>query len=316
MKRLKRLMRAPVLGVLAASLVLVGLGGGQTASAQTGPVGYTVGGQIDGTPTSCAFFSVDMPTGEATLIGGPSADLLCADGLTFGPDGTLYAYTNTFGMGGLQSAQLVTIDLATGAQTVIGELPPVAIGAGGMTFDAAGDLWLYAVQVNVADPGCEPGLTCLWQVNPADASARFVGTPADDDGVFGLAGSCAGDVLAITGPVNTGPGTGAATELQSVDTATAALDPIVDLPETFIPEGLDYDAGGGLWDIAGPQQAGFLGVQETQLIDPATGGVTHNPITIGGDDFSGFLLGLAIDPIVCPEPPPPAPVVLVPTFTG
>jgi hypothetical protein len=191
--------------------------------------------------------------------------------------------------------------------------PNVAIGAGGMTFDVDGSLWLYGLS---NDPACSADVaTCLWSVNPTDASATFVGTSGDvAEFVLGLAATCDPGVVAITGPAASGPPAGSSLEL--VDTATAALTEIVPVSDIAFPEGLDYAADGTLWAIALGQIAGFASAQ-TSLIDPATGATTNAPITVGGDAFSGFLLGLAIDPPVpCPPPPTPEPLVLQPTFTG
>ncbi len=307
----RRIVRLFSVVALASSALLV-IGGPQ-ASAQTGPVGYTSGAQFTGGSASCSLYSVDLPTGAMTQINAPTPGE-CADGLTFSPDGTLYGYRND-GLLGFPNAELITIDTSTGAQAVVGELPPIAIGSGGMTFDAAGNLWLYAAVPSIGiDDECSPTefSFCLWQVNPADASTTFVGNAPQFDAVFGLAASCAGDVLAITtietnGPVND-------TELQSVDTTTAALTPVVALPDIFIPVGLDYAADGGLWALSAIGGRG-LGPMQSDLIDPPTGSVTATPLTVGGDPFSGFLGGLAISPLSCATPAP-EPVVLTPTFTG
>jgi hypothetical protein len=305
---MRRLTHLLIVGALTAALV--GIQGGQAASGQTGPIGYTVGQQQAMGNGSCHFYAIDMPTGEATQVSTDPVD--CADGLTFSPDGTLYAY-RSLPSGGVSPAELVTIDLATGAQTRVGDLPAVAVNAGGMTFDLAGNLWLYALSSEL--PCTDSGFTsCLWQVDPSDAGATFVGAAPEEDAVFGLAGNCAGEVLALSAR----PAAGVSdTRLNRVDTATAELTTIVDLPETFFPQGLDYDADDGLWALSGVEARGGIGLMETELIDPATGDVTRTTISVGGDEFFGFLSGLAISPISCPEPPPtPEPVVVVPTFTG
>jgi hypothetical protein len=309
---LRRILHLGLVAALAATGI-VALGG-TVASGQTGPVGYTVGGQFDGI-SDCGFWSIDLTTGEATEISEPGAPIDCADGLTFAPDGTLYAYTNDPINGAFVDAELVTIDLATGAQTPIGSLPNVFVGSGGMTFDAAGNLWLYA---NSFDPGAEDcgitgGEACLWQVDPATAETTFVGV-SDGPTVFGLTGDCTPEVLALTGSLINGPGSD--TAIERVDTATAGLESVVALPETVFPQGLDFDAAGELWALAGQEMLG-IGPMEVQNVDLSTGAVTHTQIVVGGDPFSGALAGLAISPISCPEPPPtPEPVVVVPTFTG
>ena len=93
----------------------------------------------------------------------------CGDGLTFDEDGTLYAYRSTPTAGPGVPAQLVTIDKHTGAQTLVGQLPEVLVGGGGMTFDADGHLWLYGIVIG--DPWCTPsGSYCLYEVNKKTAA--------------------------------------------------------------------------------------------------------------------------------------------------
>jgi sugar lactone lactonase YvrE len=309
----RRLARLTIVAALAAT-TLVALGG-DVASPQTGPIGYSVGGQFDGID-DCEFWSIDMGSGELTQISDPSTEVNCADGLTFAPDGTLYAYTNNQVAGAFVNAMLVTIDLGTGEQTEIGPLPNVFTGQGGMTFDAAGNLWLYSRGFDTP-ASCvdnQSSAVCLYEVDPATAAATFVGTVSETN-VLGLTANCTPEVLAITTPPFNGTSSG--TQIQRVDTATAALDPVVELPETFSPQGLDYDSAGELWVLAGRPRIG-IGPMEVEQVDLATGTTTHTPLTVGGEPFAGFLAGLAISPISCPVPPPePAPeIVLAPTFTG
>jgi len=285
----------------------VGVQGASVASAQTGPIGYTVGARLN--EADCHFYAVDLPTGEATQV---STDPVpCADGLTFAPDGTLYAVQRV-GAGPTFDANLVTIDPTDGTQQIVGALPPVQYLALGMTFDAAGELWLYGAAPGNADCLAFASLTCLWRVDPADASAEIVGGAPASLFVFGLAGSCDGEVVAIT-VFATGNG---GTALQRVDTGNGALDQIVILPDVPVPEGLDYSADGRLWSIGLPGDGGQALVF---LIDPASGDATQTGITVGGDPLEATLAGLAVDPITCPEPEPPPtpePIVLEPTFTG
>jgi hypothetical protein len=309
---MRRFTHLFVVGILAAT-ALVTISRAQVASGQTGPIGYSVGFEQEVAGRfPCGLYSVDLSSGEATRITPDGEEVPCADGLTFSPDGTLYAYRNFQNLG-ISGAELITIDLATGAQTLVGELPPAFVGAGGMTFDVAGNLWLYAE--SAGSPECDSFDSCLWQVDPATADSTFVGAgPGPADAVFGLAGNCAGEVVAITTPVSAGPVS--ETELQLVDTSTAGLTPIVDVPDVFAPSGLDYDGDEGLWALAREPFTGFP-TQTVHQIDPTTGDATTTTVTVGGDPFAGLLDGLAVSPISCPEPPPtPEPVVIQPTFTG
>ena len=321
---MRRLAHLLVVAVLAGTALVV-VGAGQVASGQTGPIGYTVGQPLAAGFNECEFYSIDASNGTLTQISDPSADLDCADGLTFAPDGTLYAYTNEPIEGTVVDANLVTIDLATGLQTVIGPLPPVRAGSGGMTFDAAGNLWLYGDAFDPASPPCADAsveATCLYQVDPATAQTTVVGEAREDTEVTGLTASCAAGVLGVTRPFQNGV-TPVTSTLETVDTATAALSPIVPLDDVGVfTTGLDFDATEELWVLAGLPARG-LGGFEIDHVDLTTGDVTHQQLFNDGDPqdpFAGFLAGLAIAPATpCPAPPPPEPspaIVLQPTFTG
>jgi hypothetical protein len=215
----------------------------------------------------------------------------------------------------------MTIDVDDGEQHVIGDLPPVTSGDGGMTFDEDGNLWLYGRAS--ADPDCGPTLgACLWKVDPEDASTRFIGPAPEGTSVLGLAGTCE-DVLAITTAGFTGPApTGSS--LQEVNTRTAALEHIVDVPGVVSPMGLDFSDDGRLWAISLAAPGGVLG-PFVNRIDPSDGTSTRHQVTLDGGTYDGALFGLAVDPIECPDPhPPPAPpgppaptpVAVEPVFTG
>jgi hypothetical protein len=320
----RRLAYLLVVAVLAGAALVV-VGAGQVASGQTGPIGYTVGQPLAAGFNDCEFYSIDASNGTLTQISDASANLECADGLTFAPDGTLYAYTNAPIEGIVVDANLVTIDLATGNQTVVGPLPPVRTGSGGMTFDAAGNLWLYGDVFDPANPPCVDDsveATCLYQVDPATAQTTVVGEARDDTEVTGLTASCAAGVLGVTRPFQNGF-TPATSTIETVDTSTAALSPILPLEGVGVfTTGLDFDASEELWVLAGLPSRGLSGF-EIDHVDLTTGEITHQQLFNDGDPqdpFAGFLTGLAIAPATpCPVPPPPAPapeVVLAPTFTG
>lgn len=304
MRRISR-----TLGLVLLTAALVGVANAPVASAQTGPVGYSVG-ENDG---GCELFSIDLPTGVYTQVSDESLDLECADGLTFAPDGTLYAVARDFVEVG--PARLITIDRATGAQTVIGNLPAVSLGLIGMTFDAQGALWLFgAIHQTNTDPNCPNDNlhACLWRVNPADASTQFVGAIDEPFRVTGLTASCTAGVLAITTtPINAADRDVA---VQRVDTTNATLTRLVDTPDLFLPEGLDLDATGKLWALS-VLPFGGIGQFLVSNIDLTTGAVTQSEIVDDADmAFLGFLNGLAVSPVTpCPTPEP---VVLQPTFTG
>ena len=149
-------------------------------------------------PPECNFFRIDLDSGELTQINPAGQLVQCGDGVTFDDDGHLLAYRqnpdpvdepNDF-------TQLIRIDLHNGNQHVIGNLPAVFVGSGGMTTDAEGHLWLYGF--GSKDPACgaSPNEDCLWKVNPANAHSQLVGGN-DTNIVEGLAATC-DDVIGIS----------------------------------------------------------------------------------------------------------------------
>jgi sugar lactone lactonase YvrE len=305
--------------LLVLSALVVGLVGAQGMSLASGeedhPVGYTIGQPLPpGTRAFCSFFKIDLTTGETTRL--DPAGVQCGDGLTFDDDGTLYAYRNpSTAISG--PGELITIDKDDGAQHVVGQLPTVAVGGGGMTFDAEGHLWLYAQAFS--DPQCTPtGTYCLWKVNPKNGHTQFVGAAPFARGVFGLAADCE-DVLAITVAL-----TGEVTQvrLDEVDTDNAALSIVTDLPGVGFPSGLDFGDDDNLWALATtPGKGSGIGAT-VYKVDPDNGNADPRDMTIGGVPLQGTVNGLAVDPISCDDPehpaaaPQPVPVVLAPTFTG
>ena len=318
--RQRRLVRIAAVAAVVAAWVMTLGAPVATAEEDDDPIGYTLGVEFRGSAITpiCDFFSVELESGELDKIN--AAPVFCGDGLTFDEDGTLYAYRNPNVISGTPiQTELMIIDLDDGAQHVIGALPGVQTGDGGMTFDEDGNLWLYGRAP--IDPDCGPTLgACLWKVDPDDASTRFVGAAPEGVSVQGLTGTC-DDVLAITFEGFAGP-VPATSALQEVDTDNAALEHIVDVPGVQVPQGLDFDERGRLWALS----LVFDGVPGPYVhrIDPDDGSSTRRQVTLNGGTYDGALFGLAVDPIECDEPeppvppPPPAPaaVVVEPVFTG
>jgi hypothetical protein len=119
-----------------------------------------------------SLYRIDPTTGVATLIGPIGFDGVT--GLSFAPDGTLYASANGDAIyaDGWKHAILVTIDTSTGAGTFVGEISnnSLANGAGRMpdiSFRADGVLYGYA------DNG--GGGDALWTINTATGAGSFIG---------------------------------------------------------------------------------------------------------------------------------------------
>jgi hypothetical protein len=308
-------VRALALSLLVVALVAVQGVTSVSAEEDDHPVGYTFGQGVRGVPAGCNFYEVDLATGAATKLN--SAGVPCADGLTFDDDGTLYAYRNLASGAASPTSQLVKVNRHDGSQQLVAAIPGAILGAGGMTFDAEGDLWLYAVVFG--DPQCGiGGLACLWEVDPDNGQSTFVGSAPLSRAVYGLAADCE-DVLAISA-IATGFSSGAA--LDEVNTKTAALERIVSLPGVGFPAGLDFEDDGDLWAIGTTTSFGS-GIGPTLYrLDPTDGTSQAKDLTVNGVPLTGTVYGLAIEPVSCedpgpePAPPAPAPVVVAPVFTG
>src|SRR5262245_35446881 len=105
-----------------ASLTLIGATGVfGLGSLETAPDGtlyaFTTGDQA-------SLYTINPVTGAATAVGPLSAEFVFEGGLAFGPDGTAYG-TNILGadQNQLSVAELFTLNLATGAATVVGIIP-------------------------------------------------------------------------------------------------------------------------------------------------------------------------------------------------
>lgn len=117
------------------------------------------------------FYSIDPGTHQATLIGkaGFNGAQAIADlsGLTTGPDGTLYAASDTI-------KALVRIDPSTGQASVVGsfDIPTSQTGLAtdapldfGMAYGCSGKLWLSSTTAGK-----------LWQVDPGSGKSTLVGS--------------------------------------------------------------------------------------------------------------------------------------------
>lgn len=118
-------------------------------------------------PPPPTFYSLSPLTGAAADIGDQGR---MVTGLAFG-NGVLY------GLGGDYANNLVTIERASGAATVVGSLVAVSLVDGGIDFDGNGVLW------GIGDPRHD---TCLpsqiFTINRATGEATLVATVVDGSG--------------------------------------------------------------------------------------------------------------------------------------
>lgn len=149
--------------------------------------------------SSKVLYTLDPATGAATPVG--SAGLVVRD-MAFDSSGTLYAVD--------PSDQLVVVDLATGAPTVIGKIDPTQIDGGiGIAFNSSDELFVKDLSNSLlrVDPATAAVLSSL----PLTAPDRLRNSLAFD----------AGDVLYSTiWPLF---GTGSGSRIATIDTTTGAV---------------------------------------------------------------------------------------------
>jgi len=124
-----------------------------------GKAAYTIAYSFN--PTAAQLARIDLATGAQTLVGRPIGADLKIMGMTFSPDGILYAAGN-FATGSPTFNSLYTIDLTTGAPTRIGSLgtgPTAMDYIMSLVFDSHGNMYgasemaLYRIHLPKAEGG-------------------------------------------------------------------------------------------------------------------------------------------------------------------
>ncbi len=350
-RRIARPLRRGLVAVAVTSMALAGLVAIAAAPAGADETfGYTIEVQVPqgliGETLPCRLAKVDLATGVVTGIGNflPAENLACAQDLAFSASGVLYGISQATAEdneepvepGGFGSAavvfdeevHLVRFDTTTGAVTDLGAIGtgPAFIGdldrpGGGITFDAAGNLWVLMVG---EEDECDGASYCLYQVDPTNpANATLKGAGPGETYMYGLTANCTGavytteqvepetdsqsDVLVALGgnvlmSVNTGAGTFAAVGsgfggnqlIQSLD---------------FSTDGLLHGIGS---DFASDHK-GFLNTGFLYRVCPNSG-IASQGAQLSASQFR-FAQSLAVAPLSC-APPAAAPIALTPNFTG
>jgi hypothetical protein len=237
-------------------------------------------------------YSIDLTTqtaveiGRATPIGAPR--LANIEGLTASPAGTLYAVSDTATI-----KTLLQIDSATGLSTSVGTLTFTGGNTSGqldlsLAFTCDGRMWMAS------------GTGSFWQVDPATATATFIG----DLGVK-ITG------LAARGNVLYGTGSQGNNNLYTIDTATGAT-ALVGAYGSSAPYittiSIAFDAAGNLHAILdfNPQPSGSTIIQWNDLAQVTAtsgalddmGNITASGNSVADLEFVG-MKGLAILPSAC-----------------
>ncbi len=126
-----------------------------------GKAAYTIVKSVKGFPpgvtgADAQLAKIDLATGAATLVGGPMGGNLSVMGLTFAPDGVLYA-AGDFDPSSPTFNSLYTIDLTTGLATRVGSLGTGSTRSNfimSFTWDSEGNLFgasstsLYRIHIH------------------------------------------------------------------------------------------------------------------------------------------------------------------------
>ena len=335
----RRLSSVAIATALASTAVMATAVTPAPAASET--VGYTIetlrpSGVLD--LFRCRLATVDLTTGVVTpigtTIGGEDA---CARDLAFSPGGGLYgivqheeveppsveATTGTT-TGDVESAapnpfrvHLVRFDTGTGAVTDLGQIgtaPAYLSSGGGITFDTAGNLFVYMVG---DDADCDEDAYCLYAVDPADpGAATFLGNDPVETGIYGLTTAC-GQGMYTT---QTAPRTGSLDDAYVLDggdllgrvTATppAVVTPVGPFGDDRTVQSLAFGSDGTLWALGSITPNGITDLGRLSTIDPATGAQTLGAL-LTADRESALVMGLAVAAPTCPEPP-----AIQPNFTG
>lgn len=206
------------LGVLCVLLLVTG---GFAAAQETAYTLYSPSGD----PADVELYSLELGTGEASPVGPVG---FAATALAFDPAGVLFAVDSAADL-------LLTIDPASGAGSAVGPLGTDVDPGPGLTFDAAGDLWMTAGAAGQAPDGV-PGGRMLWSVDPATGAATLVGPLGLSEEGIGLAAQ--GGVLY-----------GCGLTLVTIDSTTGAATQVA-IPELLATlYAMDSRSDGRLWAV-------------------------------------------------------------------
>lgn len=152
--------------------------------------GVLYAGRGTGVPN---IYTVNPVTGVGTLVGSTGLGLAAVGDLAFNAAGVLYASVNIVGDGGTGSDNLATINLSTGAATVIGPYGGGLEGMEAISFDSGGQLW--GARDNHAGLGT-PG---LYTINTTTGAATLVAPIVGAVSITSLQWACDGTLYGGSG---------------------------------------------------------------------------------------------------------------------
>ena len=206
--------------VLGAAAIVLPFGSTSSAVATAEPVpttGYTV---IDDGSGSCDLYTIDLATGVLTNLPAPSSNAACVNDLAVAPNGTVYGVAGTRffsstsvapAYDSVGGAELVTFSASgtpSGISLTVAGLPISGISAGSIAVNAAGVVYVIAINETTCDPrlnapnSYDPSDTlafhCLYTVNLTNGELTQIGDGfSPNTPIFGLT-SCASSMWTIS----------------------------------------------------------------------------------------------------------------------
>jgi hypothetical protein len=206
--------------------------------------------------SSRAFFEIDVATGAKTPLGTASANLVTPAALAIGPGNVVYASSTT-------NDALYTLDLLTGAATLVGPYGDTAVIMHGLEYVPTTDT-LYGVSSH--NNG-------LYVINRSTGTATLVGT----SGLASFTNLGWNSATGVMYATNSG-----SDSLYTIDLATGSVTLVGPLLGPTNPNGLAFHPGSGTLFLVDNATDTFYS------LNTATGAAT--PI---GTTGAGNLLGLA-----------------------
>ena len=290
----------------------------------------------------CDLYTIDLATGALTDLPAPSSEAACADDLAVASNGTVYGIAGTqfFAVGSvspsydsLGGAELITFSAngtPSGQSLTVGGAPISGISGGSIAVDAAGTVYVIAINETTCDPrltapgsfttGDTYAFSCLFTVNLSNGELTQVGEGfSPNTAVYGLT-SCASTMWSLI------PGLSLNSVEQSpasIGIAWASIDPTTGIPtEAGISTqllGFDCVATGnkvyamstsGFGPTANAITPSAPAIPELGTVDPTTGVFTE---TVTMSNPTGYIYWSAFAVLPIPVEPEPAP--LAPIFT-
>ena len=278
-------MRRAFVLICTAAIVAAGFAAITAAPAGAAPMAYTI--QVDDdVQNGCRLATIDLATGTVSGIGSylDYDSYVCAHDLAFGPNGVLYGISDNEDVvneGDIPQndgvavkgpaivefeVHLVTFNTTTGAVTDVGRIGTDEAsltsrdGAGGIAFDANGNLFVSMVGIEDA---CDDQAFCLYKVDPASvATPTFIGPMLGETYLLGLTTTCT--------TMYSSHDISLQTQLSVIDPATAGVTGVGTAMGQFTNVySLEIDpATGTLWGLGFETTLGRAATTSTQSTPP------------------------------------------------